>query len=276
MTMIVPQNAQPGDHAGGMVATLQSSIRSASGQLFHLDQRVGSRIFVRVVGPLHPRLTISNLVASYNGTANPAGKGSATVSYTVQNTGNVALGGRQTVTITGLVGPTVSAGPMPQVPLLLPGGSVSFHVTVRGVWPVIRLTAHVTIKLLVLPGSSEPSAGPFTATVGFWAIPWVLLAIVVLVGLAGWWYVRRRRRGGQQGPPQEQGDGARGEPPQLLGAGHESAVELVGGGSLARAPRKAVAKKGSTGRSAARPPKSGELPVQKIVHVEPSTGDVHP
>jgi hypothetical protein len=37
-----------------------------------------------------------------------------------------------------------------------------------------------------------------------------------------------------------------------------------------------VAKKGSTGRSAARPPKSGELPVQKIVHVEPSTGDVHP
>ena len=276
MTMIVPQNAQPGDHAGGVVATLQSSVRSASGQLFHLDQRVGSRIFVRVAGPLHPRLTISDLVASYDATANPAGAGSATVSYTVQNTGNVALGGTQTVTVSGLVGPTASAGAMPQVPLLLPGGSVRFRVVVPGVWPALRLTARVTVKLLVLPGSSEPAAGPFTASEGLWAIPWAMLGLVVLVGLAGWWYVRRRRRGGQQGPPQEQGTWARGEPTQLLGAGHQSAVELAGGASLARAPRKAVAKKGSAGRSAARPPKSGELPVQKIVHVEPSTGDVHP
>ena len=276
MTMIVPQNAQPGDHAGGMVATLESSIRSASGQLFHLDQRVGSRIFVRVVGPLHPRLTISNLVASYHATANPAGKGSATVSYTVQNTGNVALGGNQTVSISGLFGPTASAVRMAQVPLLLPGGSVRFRVTVPGVWPTFRLTAHVTIKLLVLPGSTEPAAGPFTATEGLWAIPWVLLGIVVLVGLAGWWYVRRRRRGGRQGPPQEKGYGARREPTQPLGAGHEQAAELVGGASLARAPRKAVAKKGSAGRSAAATPGPGEVPVQKIVRVEPSTGDVHP
>ena len=166
-------------------------------------QRVGSRIFVRVSGPLKPQLTVSHVSAAYHGTLNPVGKGTATVSYVVTNSGNVAMGATQEVTVSGLLG-AVSAPSLAKVPLLLPGSSLHVTVQVPGVLPTFVLTATVRLTPLYVPGEPVPTAGPWHASTTFWAIPWPLICLVLLlvVGVLG--YTRyRHRRGGPAGPPDE-------------------------------------------------------------------------
>ncbi|WP_127358803.1 hypothetical protein [Actinacidiphila soli] len=57
----------------------------------------------------------------YSGTPNPFGKGDATVTYTIHNTGNAILTDRQTVHISGPFGRLdVRAGQIDDSPQLLP------------------------------------------------------------------------------------------------------------------------------------------------------------
>jgi hypothetical protein len=193
----VPANATPGDHIGVITATLVSSVISKSGERVRLLQTVGTRIFLRVSGRLRPSLTITGLAVHYQGTLDPIGTGQARVTYTVSNTGNVALGGLQTVYVSGLFGSRSTATGVPRLQLLLPGYSVKEAVEVTGIFPEIRETAHVSIQPLYIAGSVASSSGPFQASRSFWAIPWTLIAIIVaaiLIAL-GWFYRRRRRRG---------------------------------------------------------------------------------
>jgi hypothetical protein len=209
----VPKNATPGDHFGVLTATLESSVISKSGQHIHLLQTVGTRVFIRVSGPLHPALAVENLRVRYSGTDDPVGTGQAVLTYTVVNTGNVALGGKQTVSVSGLFGTKRTATHVAQIQLLLPGNAVNQTVKLTGVIPEIRDSAHVSISPLYIQGTSEPASGPFKATTSFWAVPWTLIAIVVaiiLLAIGALWWRRRRRRG--PGEAQEPGpDGASGE-----------------------------------------------------------------
>ena len=100
----VPAGATPGDHIGVITATLVSSVISKSGQRLRLLQTVGTRIFLRVSGPLHPALTVTGIAVQHQGTLDPIGTDTAKVTYTVSNTGNIALGGLQTVYVSGLFG----------------------------------------------------------------------------------------------------------------------------------------------------------------------------
>ena len=208
VTMTVPANAQPGDHAGALIASLQGQVRNSNGQLVHLDQRVATRVFVRIAGPLHPQLTIEQLHASYHGSLNPFATGTVDVTYRVHNTGNVKLGGKQLVTVGGLLGSTAAAK-TPDVPLLLPGGSVVQSVTVHGVLPRVWMTSTVTVTAAVLPGDVDPVAGPWSASTHFWAVPWAFLALLVLAVVLGALLYTRRRRGSR---PVAGGDGTGGAP----------------------------------------------------------------
>jgi len=202
LSLSVPGNAQPGDHVGGIVVSLQSEAKSPTGQRYKLVQRVGSRIFVRVIGKLNPQLSVTNLSATYHGTANPVGRGYAVVTYTVRNTGNVALGAQQSVTVTGLFGTSAAADRLAQIPLLLPGSQLRLQARVPGVLPTIFQTATVRLAPLVLPGSQEPPAGPWSASTRFWAVPWALIALVLLLLAAlGYYLWRRRRAAGNEPPP---------------------------------------------------------------------------
>lgn len=181
--LAVPASATPGDHVGGIAVTLTSSVTSPSGQRLKLLQSVGSRVFLRVSGPLRPRLSITHLQVHYRGSANPVHLGDVVVSYVVTNTGNVALGGRQHVKVQGLFADK-TAPRQPDIKLLLPGSSVTEHATIHGVFPQIRMSADVSVRALVIPGSVQPPTKPFTATAGFFAIPWALLLFLVAVAVA--------------------------------------------------------------------------------------------
>jgi len=191
----VPTGASVGDHTAGIVASITAKAEGAGGKATDIDleQRVAMRLGLRVAGVLKPELTVENLGASYLGSLNPIGTGTAEVSYMVRNTGNVRLGGRQNVSISGLVGRTVAAENVPAVPELLPGGSARVTVEIPGIAPLFFMTAIVTVTPTAPTTDANPPGFVATASAHFWAVPWMLLAIVfVLIGLVGWWWRRRR------------------------------------------------------------------------------------
>ena len=193
-TVVVPHKAEPGDHAGGIIATLESSARSPTGQLYHLLQNVGARVFIRVSGVLRPSLTVEGVRVGYRGTLNPVGKGSTRVTFTVHNSGNVAFGGIQSVEVSGLFGLSSSAKGLKQLGLLLPGSRVTETVDVHGDFPQFMMKAHVSIKPLSLPGAVQTAPGPFEASKRFWVIPWMLLLLAALLIALVWWMRAHRRK----------------------------------------------------------------------------------
>ncbi|MGN8247317.1 WxL protein peptidoglycan domain-containing protein [Cellulomonas soli] len=195
-TLAVPADATPGDYAGGVVTSL---VQADAAEGITVDRRLGIRVDVRVGGELRPALAVEDVHLTYDGTANPAGAGDATVTYTVHNTGNQALSAEQAVAVTGPFGrlrveaPTVEAPPQ-----LLPGERWTVTVPVPDVVPAVRLGAEVAVTPVLVDASGSTSRlDAVRAGGGAWAVPWATLAVaVVLVGaaLAVPRVVRARRR----------------------------------------------------------------------------------
>lgn len=196
-TMTVPENAESGDHVGGIVTSYIVPGSDQNGQPVKLDRRLGSRVQVRVAGELKPGLTITEFESSYGGTVNPAGQGDMTVTYTVTNTGNVRMSAQQILDVDGPLGLTgikVSLNPMPE---LLPGNSLTMTSKVSGVWPVLRAKSELEVRPVpTRPGDNFPALQSALAAGGTWTIPWtLLLLLVVLVGsTAGIIVVRRQSK----------------------------------------------------------------------------------
>jgi Bacterial protein of unknown function (DUF916) len=197
----VPPGASPGDHTAGIAVGLLTSVASKNAKKITLEQRVVAKAFIRVSGPLHPALSIAALGATYRGTLNPFGKGSISVHYVVKNTGNVNLSGKQKVSIGGLFGSSSTVSTIASVPLLLPGGSMPVTVKVGDAWPQVLVKGRASVTPLSAPGAVNPPLRQASASVTFWAMPWTLIAIIIVIGLllAGW--IWRRRRVTPLGPP---------------------------------------------------------------------------
>jgi hypothetical protein len=178
-----PKNATPGDHLVGVFAsiTAKARVRGAHGASPDIEQRVALRTFVRITGKLRSALSVHDLTASYHGSANPVGTGSTTVSYTVTNTGNVSLGAQQALSVNGLFGGTGSVPSLSAVPVLLPGSSYPVKVKVPGVRPEIFMHAKVTLTPEGVTGSVDPRETPFATSASFFAVPWVLLGVLVVL-----------------------------------------------------------------------------------------------
>ncbi|MEU1623634.1 DUF916 domain-containing protein [Streptomyces sp. NPDC005722] len=193
-TLTVPRDATPGDHSGGVVTSLVTGVQ---GKAVRLDRRLGSRLYLRVTGPLDPALTVGDLHAAYQGTLNPAGSGSLRVTYTVRNTGNVRLKARQMLRTKGLFGLIGQDAGLPGLPEILPGNSLTRTVTVNGVWPGVRLDTDVVLQPLA--SDDQPAAlraDQVTASRSLWAWPWGQLIVLAALVAAGCAYalLRRRRR----------------------------------------------------------------------------------
>ena len=190
--LIVPLNAQPGDHVAGIVAALTVASNNAQGEHVNLEQRVVTRVYVRVSGPLHPKLEIANLHASYHEKGLTLTAGSVLVSYTVRNLGNVRVAATQSVHVSGLLGSSKKVTPA-NIVQLLPGGEEKVAVVVRGVLPTVLVSPHVTVTPNAFPGDADPPLNKLSSSTWTWAVPWALLLLLVLIIAALWWRRRRQR-----------------------------------------------------------------------------------
>jgi hypothetical protein len=199
-TVSIPAGASPGDHSALLLAVLSASGKDSSGANIQLDQRVGTRMFLRVSGVITPKLTVSDLTAEYQGSLNPLAAGTMSVTYTVHNTGNVTLGAVVDVTVAGLLGATAK-GREGSVGILLPGNEVRQTVVVPGVWPQFRESIKVVAHPRLTSSGSAPGLVDASAETSVVVVPWGLLLLVVLAGIVGLtvWLVRRRGGGGAPG-----------------------------------------------------------------------------
>ncbi|MCM3615567.1 DUF916 domain-containing protein [Microbacterium enclense] len=195
-TIAVPADASPGDYAAGVVASML--VTADNGTI--TERRLGSRVHLRVQGDLAPALTVNDVAVDYHGTANPVEAGSATVTYTLTNTGNTRLDPNVDVALGGPFGlARVSAAD--DAPELLPGSSLQRTVEVASVVPLGLLSADVTATSQVVsrtlagaePSTLDPLVSAGSATTA--AMPWTALAILaVLAAFVVWRIVAARRR----------------------------------------------------------------------------------
>ncbi|CCH28435.1 DUF916 domain-containing protein [Actinosynnema sp. NPDC047251] len=188
-TLTVPTNATPGDHTGGIVASLTTEATNAEGQKVAVEQRVGARVYLRVSGDLRPGLAVEDFTASYSGSL--FGLGTTAVGYTVRNTGNVRLGGRQQVRVETPWGSVTDGPALPDLPELLPGSTRRVETAVDGVLPAGWVTARVHVDP-VAPQAVEPAPAAVDASATTAAVPWPLVALLLLV--AAFLVHRRLRR----------------------------------------------------------------------------------
>jgi hypothetical protein len=196
-TVTVPFNATPGDHVGGVIASVNRQASASSN--VQIDQRLAVPIYLRVSGELKSGIAVESVSTDYHGTFNPFGGGNADVAFTIHNTGNTRLDLTTDVTLDGLFGLSLGTAQAPAVKDLLPGATYRLTQRVSGVFPLGPLTAHVQAKPAPpagLPATSGSAPSATSGEAGLWATPWPqLLLVVVLVGLifAILWFMGRGR-----------------------------------------------------------------------------------
>ncbi|WP_426572442.1 WxL protein peptidoglycan domain-containing protein [Aquihabitans sp. McL0605] len=185
----VPDDAGPGDHAGAIAAmdVNPEGQTQSSGVKLDIMRVLGIRLYVRVAGPVSEKVGISDTKITTH--APPLGVGgskSGTVSYKVTNTGNATISPKVHATVSGGLG-----GPDPRLPVhvvhgLLPGNSVVF----RDSWKGLPVIGPVTVKVAAADGDAHASAESVA-----WIVPWPLLLLLgMLLAAAVVLLVRRRRR----------------------------------------------------------------------------------
>jgi len=200
-TIKVPRRATPGDHVGGMIASVGVPHRASNGQLVTVYERIAVPMELRITGKLVAALTVESVSVGFSTPFNPFGGGSAHVTYSVANTGNVLLAGTQVVTVTGPFG-AKSTIRMHALPTILPGDSVRYGVSSGGLYPAGSIGAQVAVTpawpkdatpLPVTLASADASGSTF-------AFPWALLVLVILLAgaLYGWRRLGRGRRRAHQ------------------------------------------------------------------------------
>lgn len=202
VTVRIPRNASPGDHAGGIVA-LNTAVERQPGDRAGMDigiqRAVAARVYVRVSGTTRPGLEVDDVTFTHDRGAWPwSGKGTGTVSWTVTNTGNVRLAPDAEVSVRGLLGKDVRLQ-REELLDLLPGQSTRMTQEVTGVGWIGRAVAEVELDA----GQGLASSGTASA----WLVPWpafVLLLALLAAAAAGWHRratrVRRRMQAAEEAP----------------------------------------------------------------------------
>ncbi|RII94783.1 DUF916 domain-containing protein [Clavibacter californiensis] len=181
-TVTVPEDAEPGDHAAGIAASLISAGADASGASVGVESRIGFRVMTRVTGDVTPGVAIESARSEYHPSWNPFRPGSVTLDAEVVNTGNVRLLVGGTASAQGASAPIVAGDAAQQE--LLPGDRRAVSIPLDGVWPLFLVGADLTVTptVVALDGAEPASVDPVTASTTVVAIPWAQL--LVLLGVA--------------------------------------------------------------------------------------------
>ncbi|TQJ31358.1 hypothetical protein [Microbacterium sp. SLBN-146] len=190
-TIDFPAEATPGDHVGGIVASVVEA-----GTQVNVDRRVATAVYARVSGELQPRLVVSEFEATHVGDWWNPFSGSVLIRYTVENPGNVALAANVTMGVDTWFGIPATQAQGGSVPDILPGNSAAFEFEAGGVAQWLYLLAHVRLNPFVDdPDTAKQLPVPATTRdVVTWAVPWTVLILIVLaagIAAAVWWKRRR-------------------------------------------------------------------------------------
>ncbi|MHC2999620.1 WxL protein peptidoglycan domain-containing protein [Microbacterium sp. HJ5] len=193
----VPENAEPGDHAAGITASVLSTQTGDGGASVGVESRVGFRVTTRVTGEITPEAVVDAVVGDYATSWNPLRPGELTVTFDVENTGNTILLIEGSVNAGGQSAGFPAEGENPQE--LLPGDSRSFTVLVDDVWPLFAVPVSVVVTPTMLTMAGDTSAiEPVVADITVWAMPWpqliVLAGLALVVWALVWGRIRSRRR----------------------------------------------------------------------------------
>jgi hypothetical protein len=192
ITITIPENATPGDHAGAVLASNAALSTGPEGQQLTLDRRTGTQLFVRVNGPLTAELAIADITTDYSASLNPL-SGSATVSYTIENRGNVSLDGTVQASVGGPLGLGEQKGAEIELPLLLPGS----NITLTEEFDNVPAFGVAVTKVQLNPSSDGDVAVAASSqqTITF-APPIALLMflLAILFGLLAWRAYRRHQQ----------------------------------------------------------------------------------
>lgn len=178
-TLNVPAEATPGDHAGGIVVSAQTN-----GEQVVLDRRIATRLYARIQGDLLPQMAISSIDASYNGEFfNPFG-GTATITTTLSNTGNVSLGANVVAGVNGLFGIPLAQFVRIEVPELLPGTTRTYSFEVTGVGAWVFLNPYVKLAGTIDADAINPGPMPTAErSVAIFVVPWHFLLLLLVAGV---------------------------------------------------------------------------------------------
>lgn len=202
----VAADATPGDHAAGIVAEevvdRQTTAESGGLQPIH---RVGTRVYVRVAGDTTARLQVTDISVVHKDPLLPWGDGSGAVTYTIKNTGNVRVSLDSVKTrvqsVVGFTTKTVtrtSDSDNGLAAVLLPGNSVVYAEDIGTVAPLVLMKADVSVQATEI-GSDNPVR--VSSSQLFWDVPWLLIALLVLLaGAIVAWRLLRRRPAGESDP----------------------------------------------------------------------------
>ncbi|WP_345800337.1 DUF916 domain-containing protein [Microbacterium sp. AZCO] len=195
-TIEVPGNAEPGDHAAGITASVLSVQSAKDGTSVGVESRVGFRVLTRVKGEITPAASVADITTSYATSWNPIRPGELTVTFDVSNDGNTRILAAGVVEAGGQTVSFPAEGESPQE--LLPGDERTITVLVKGVWPTFVVPTTVTLNATsaTMDGGTQ-DLDPVQATTVAWAIPWpqlILLAGIALIVLAILWNRIRSRR----------------------------------------------------------------------------------
>ncbi|QEO13972.1 DUF916 domain-containing protein [Agromyces intestinalis] len=191
--LTVPPDVSPGDHAGGIVAALSELSATGDGaQQVAVDRRVGARIYVTVPGEQLPALDVRDVTIAYDGGWNLF-DGTANVTYTLANSGNMRVGGESQLVVDGPFGWRLGEAEAREQAEILPGASVRVEEQLTGIIPALLVFASVELT----PGLDGGAAvgGEHLASGTGWAIPYpVALVALLLLGIAGFAVAKRIRR----------------------------------------------------------------------------------
>jgi hypothetical protein len=188
----VPSTATPGDHCGGLIASLNQQNPPSTSNGLTVDARTAAWICVTVPGEVVSSLAVSQFKVTYTpGSAGFSG-GQVTVSAQIANNGNLRQSGIAQLALDSPFGLWQTRLDGIDIPELLPGQSYLLQQTVDDVPPAIQAEANLQVSPQARPGHRNGSTIEVASRI--WLAPWVAGLLLGLVLVFAWYLLTARRR----------------------------------------------------------------------------------